>query len=313
MEAVEPEIGAILGRAFPGCRVLGSSNLEGGVSARAAVAELVHGGEARRVVVRRPWHDTPEQAARAARHEYEVLARCKAWGIRSPEPLALDAQASAVVLAHLDGAPEFAPSDLAQLCGQMAVELANIHACGRVDELGFLERYAARANASITRAPETLDLTLDEPLVREALQRVWPWPQHNPDVLLHGDYWPGNLLWRGGELVAVIDWEECGIGDPLADVSVARLDLLWAFGEQAMWEFTRRYRERTILDWRNLPYWDLRTALRPMSNLPRWAAVYARPPIHRPDINEASMRAGHRRFVARAIAACTNVSTPTYL
>jgi aminoglycoside phosphotransferase (APT) family kinase protein len=91
------------------------------------------------------------------------------------------------------------------------------------------------------------------------------------DVLLHGDFWPGNLLWNDGELVGVLDWEEAEIGDPLVDVAVSRLDLLWAFGEEAMDTFTRRYRKQTRLDWRNLARWDLLVALRPMSNLERWA------------------------------------------
>ena len=27
-------------------------------------------------------------------------------------------------------------------------------------------------------------------------------------ALLHGDYWPGNVLWKNGALVGVIDWED---------------------------------------------------------------------------------------------------------
>jgi aminoglycoside phosphotransferase (APT) family kinase protein len=40
-------------------------------------------------------------------------------------------------------------------------------------------------------------------------------------VLLHGDFWPGNALWRDGALVAILDWEDAAIGDPLADVANA--------------------------------------------------------------------------------------------
>ncbi len=32
-------------------------------------------------------------------------------------------------------------------------------------------------------------------------------------VLLHGDFWPGNTLWRNGSLLAVIDWEQPAAGD----------------------------------------------------------------------------------------------------
>jgi aminoglycoside phosphotransferase (APT) family kinase protein len=37
--------------------------------------------------------------------------------------------------------------------------------------------------------------------------------------VLHGDYWPGNVLWRDGRLVGVIGWEEAAFGDPLADLA----------------------------------------------------------------------------------------------
>jgi len=38
-----------------------------------------------------------------------------------------------------------------------------------------------------------------------------------PDVWLHGDVAPGNLLVRGGVLSAVIDFGTCGWGDPSCD------------------------------------------------------------------------------------------------
>ena len=40
------------------------------------------------------------------------------------------------------------------------------------------------------------------------LRRPPPPVQVNRPVLLHGDFWPGNILWRDGRLVAVIDWEK---------------------------------------------------------------------------------------------------------
>jgi hypothetical protein len=38
-----------------------------------------------------------------------------------------------------------------------------------------------------------------------------------PDVLVHGDYHPGNVRWSGGGPV-VLDWGDCGIGHPLLDL-----------------------------------------------------------------------------------------------
>ena len=42
-------------------------------------------------------------------------------------------------------------------------------------------------------------------------------------VRCHGDFRFANLLWTGpGELGAVLDWERCWIGDPMADVAFTR-------------------------------------------------------------------------------------------
>ena len=69
------------------------------------------------------------------------------------------------------------------------------------------------------------------------LEEVWPLSQQNRSVLLHGDFWPGNILWRDGQIVGVIDWEDAAFGDPLADIANTRLELLWAFGVEAMRQF----------------------------------------------------------------------------
>src|SRR5687767_2566978 len=63
----------------------------------------------------------------------------------------------------------------------------------------------------------------------------------NHSVVLHGDYWPGNVMWRQRSLVAVIDWEDACLGDPLADLATARVELLCRYGAEAMERFTTRY------------------------------------------------------------------------
>ena len=95
----------------------------------------------------------------------------------------------------------------------------------------------------IRMRPEPQDLTLSEPAVRAALDRIWPPPLAGQPVLLHGDYWPGNTLWRDGTLVGVLDWEDAALGDPVADLANARMELTMAFGAAAADGFTRQYAE----------------------------------------------------------------------
>lgn len=297
----DAELHGILLRAFPDCRIDACGLLAGGVSARPVAVDLVLADSTRkRVVVRRPVHDTPREAQRAASHEYQLLLHCTALGMPVPKPCAFDAEAAALVVEYLPGAPEFAPSNASDMLVLMASQLARIHRVRACRDLAFLERCADRTSRNLLHAPPRLDHTLGEPRLRAALTRLWPWPQRHADTLLHGDYWPGNLLWKSDQLIAVLDWEEAALGDPLADLAVARLDIVWAFGEAAMHAFTQSYREQVDLDWRNLAQWDLCAALRPMSNLARWAASYSQAPICRPDVTERTMQEGHRRFVAQA-------------
>ncbi|MFZ0545605.1 MAG: aminoglycoside phosphotransferase family protein, partial [Candidatus Promineifilaceae bacterium] len=84
----------------------------------------------------------------------------------------------------------------------------------------------------------------------------------NPAGLLHGDFWAGNLLWQNGKLVAVVDWEDAAMGDPLVDLGKARVELVWLFGVEAADRFTEYYRTMMAIDMANLPYWDLCAVLR---------------------------------------------------
>ena len=43
-------------------------------------------------------------------------------------------------------------------------------------------------------------------------------PTQVGSTIVHGDYRLGNMLTRFGEILAVLDWELCTLGDPLADV-----------------------------------------------------------------------------------------------
>tara|TARA_Y100001960_G_scaffold220563_1_gene230694 strand:+ start:154 stop:603 length:450 start_codon:yes stop_codon:yes gene_type:complete len=84
--------------------------------------------------------------------------------------------------------------------------------------------------------------------------------------LLHGDLWPGNVLWQDGRLVAVVDWEDGAAGARLIDVAIARSDLSWGYGWDAMEAFTARYATRTGCDLSALPLWNLRATLRQAPN-----------------------------------------------
>jgi aminoglycoside phosphotransferase (APT) family kinase protein len=139
-----------------------------------------------------------------------------------------------------------------------------------------------------------MDNTLDEARIWDTVQAAWPFAHGNPPTLLHGDYWPGNVLWKHGQLAGVIDWEDAALGDPLIDLALSRQEIVWALGFDTMQRFTEAYQAVTTLDFTALPYWDLWASLRPITKVSEWAA----------DADaEATMRAGLRRFIEEAFAA----------
>lgn len=301
---MEAQLRYLLQRQFPEHVVENASVLSGGVSSNATRIDLRSASDASlRVVVRRPWAHDRRVALLAIDYEAKALGLCERLGLPTPRVLRRDDEAAAIILDFVEGAPLFAPTNIEAAMRAMADTLVRIHECKVGGDADFLQPISNRAQRMIADVPKSLDESLDEDRVRRVLGSLWPWSQENPDTLLHGDYWPGNLLWRSEELCCVIDWEEPAKGDALADLAIARLDILWAFGEEAMKAFTARYRERTALNWSRLPHWDLWVALRPMSQLPRWAPAYAGPPIARPDITVETMTKAHHRFVAQAIGA----------
>jgi aminoglycoside phosphotransferase (APT) family kinase protein len=291
---------------FPQARLLRAWPLEGGISAEMTVLEITGpDGETGRWIMRRP--KGLRRNSRSIEDEFRLLETLHSLEPATPAPLALDLSDEIfampyLLVAYVEGQADFAPARPVECAVQMAEELARIHAVdgGRLD-LAFLP--ALDEGRAIQHRPAQINLSLDEGRIRDTLEAAWPFPRHNATGLLHGDYWPGNILWQAGRLAAVIDWEDAALGDPLADLAIGRLDLLWIYGQEAMEAFTRRYLAKTAIDTRSLPYWDLYAALRLVrlagADLPGWAAFFA--PYGREDITEQSIRRYYRFFVSQAV------------
>lgn len=285
----------LLDRIHPGAGLVRARRLEGGVSAEVTALDItLRDGRTPTLLVR--GHGVVDRAHNPtiARDEFRLLQIAQAHGLAAPKPFHVDDSCELfpipmLVIEFIAGETEFAPADLGNYLAQMATELARIHAVRDSSELAFLPRQDKGFGAR----PAALDNSLDEGRIRDALEAAWPRTQVNDSVLLHGDYWPGNILWQDGRLAAVIDWEDARVGDPLSDLGNVRLERLWWFGPEAAQAFTRRYQATASIDLANLPYWDLCAALRPCGKLSTWGLT--------PD-DERRMRELHRAFVTDAVA-----------
>lgn len=268
--------------------------------------EVSRDGQTHTRILRQPNDWTLENIPDCVRHEFSRLSALHRGGLPVQAPVFFDESdrhfgRPGLVIDYVDGQPDLNPVDLSDHLDQFARQLALIH---RFDTSASELTVPAGRTRGFERfreesAPQA-DPAFQVEKIWSTLASLDPKPVNN-HVLLHGDYWPGNTLWRDGSLVAVIDWEESEINDPVLDLAISRLDLWWVFGREAMQEFTTRYLAIHPIDTTMLPLWDLRVALRPIANLEVWAASYA--PLGRPDITAQTMLHTHSGFVEQALEA----------
>ena len=286
---------ALAKRIEPGSKLLRTWALKGGVSAAVTAFELERaGGGRQRLIARRHGAADLNRNQRIAADEFRLLQLLRSAGVAAPTPRYLDSSGEifstpSLVVDYIEG--DAVDAELQEAVPQLADKLAEIH---RIDlssvDLSFLPERELGA-VPVPRSEESADLRR----IRDMLQAAGALPRRNRSVLLHGDFWAGNTLWNDGRLVAVIDWEDAALGDPLADVANARLEILWASGIEAMEEFTRRYAApMTTVDFADLPYWDLWADLRLTGHMAAWGVGEA---------TENAMRTGHDVFVAQALEA----------
>lgn len=308
MTPPDPKFAAIARAVEPGGTLLRVTALAGGLSATMTVLDIATpGGQTRRVVVRQPGAEALERNPNAARDEFTLLDHLRSSGLAIAPPLLLDVSdkilpAPFYVTPFVEGAAQFSPADLNAHLRQAAEQLAAIHAIdAATPALAFLPRFEDVVSDRLATQLRGRDETLHESRIRAALALHWPRIRRDGDALLHGDYWPGNIIWRDATLAAVIDWEHAAHGNPLADLAISRLDNLWGFGPDAMATYTEHYRATTGIDLTDLPIWDLFAALRPMGNLKVWAQGWS--DYGRPDVTEQLMRNRHGNFLREALVA----------
>ncbi len=192
----------------------------------------------RAIVLRRPPRGAVLESAHDMLREHRVLDALAGAGMPVPRPLALcdDPDVTGArffVMEHVEGLTltkqqavvAMAPTARAAAAHALPATLARLQAVD-VDAAGLsefrratsygarqLRRWQAQWEASRTRAL---------PLVDELAARLAAaLPVADDSVLVHGDYHFGNVLaGPDGALLALLDWELCTVGDPLADIGL---------------------------------------------------------------------------------------------
>jgi aminoglycoside phosphotransferase (APT) family kinase protein len=204
----------------------------------------VHGdGGRRQAVLRR--YVRPELNAEEpgiAEREARALHAARQAGVPTPVLLAADpdgaeAGVPAVLMSRLPGRVDWWPSDMDRWLRRLAETLPPIHAAP-LPPAGVLRPFAPYPQASY------------QPPDWARWPRVWERatevshgsPPRLPEVLLHRDFHPGNVLWRRGTVSGVVDWPGACTGPAAADVGHCRMNLL-TFGTEAAERFTAGWQQ----------------------------------------------------------------------
>ena len=190
----------------------------------------------RRVVLRRPPLGEILASAHDVVREHRILTALHPTGFPVPRTIAVCEDAAVTgapfyVMEHVDGlvlsrveTGRELPVELRARCGQEVAEtLAQLHDVDvEAVGLGDFRRDESLINRQLRRwrrqweASKTRDLADIEEVGAWLGSRV---PEEREVVLLHGDYHLNNFVFgTDGSMRAVLDWELCTAGDPLADV-----------------------------------------------------------------------------------------------
>jgi len=195
---------------------------------------LLRAGERRIVLRKQPYGQLLPRAHDVVR-EHNIIKALHGEGFAAPRPLfasedreiigtsffVMDYVAGAV---HSDPAlPEHAPAERRAVYQAMAGTMARLH---RVDP-AVLEQAGIKPRGDfigrqvgVWRGAYLAAQTQDDPRI----EAVGQWlidrkPTAENIGIVHGDYRIENLIFRGNEVAAVLDWELCTVGEPLADLA----------------------------------------------------------------------------------------------
>jgi aminoglycoside phosphotransferase (APT) family kinase protein len=92
-------------------------------------------------------------------------------------------------------------------------------------------------------------------------------PPRGEQVLLHGDVWPGNLVWEGDHCAGLIDWKTTGVGDPGVDLGNLRFQAAHRDGPDAAELVLEGWEDEMGRRAADIAYWDAVAALNTRTDL----------------------------------------------
>ena len=287
----------------PSASVVSTRKLAGGISCRMDVLEFsINGEKTVQAVVRQYYENEKPLEDRPSQRESIALRALDEQGVPAPklilgEETELLLGRPGIVISYLEGVPYLAPVDPEDWARQLAEAIARVHG---VDIAGDLESFPGATTASVGRwmdadkPPERFAKHQLGPAVWEAMRQMWPAVDVSSKRLIHTDFWPGNTIWKDGQLLAIVDWEWPDIGEPSSDIAYFLSDAAYV-GLDIEKTFLKVYEAAAGKQVKDLLFWKMAAAARAMPDPGPWAQGYAELGIRKMDANE--IRRAHSKFV----------------
>jgi len=228
----------------------------------------------------------------AARREQRVLRALDGLGGLAPAQLGgdLDGRRSPYptsLIGWLDGRPDITPADPGEWARELGRALAVVHAVPteRLAELPSLFE-GSGGSEEILAGPPAAEVRLR-----------WSEVVGSPQVLTHGDYWSGNVVWRDGRLTGIVDLSSGSRGPRGFDLGWCRLDLVLLFDERVADEFLAAYVAGSGEAVEEIRLWDRWAVARSHDTVASWGPNYR--PLGRADLDEDELRRRHAQWAAR--------------
>jgi len=274
---------------LPGARLVAHRPLKGGVSADVTLLDIEEVDGSRRDCVLREHSAT--HSGHPAELEFALQRSLHAMGLPVAGALAFSSgdrvqEKPWVLIDYIEGSTDIHQAQAQRCIVAMAEQLAAIHEAAT----DMLPDLPLRTDPQ----PELLDFLAADARwsgLRAQIAAMGPQPFGSTASLLHGDYWPHNIIWKDAAIAAVIDWEDAAIGDPISDVACAQLELRYAFGIEGAALFVEAYARQRSVDPERLAWWQAYVAASGVSSMANWGLEPER---------ETHMRAIATQFVDEA-------------
>ena len=257
---------------LPHVKYKSSRILEGGVSSEVflIIVESKKGEE--KIVLRT---EGGQPAENSIKTEYLLLEKLHQTKVPCAKPI------------HLDHSKEILDKDFMLMTYlEGTIEIPKIKNFGFLNKMvGILKNIHNVDTKILPTLPCRFDPTYDlfeflpnEKINKElkAILKGYDTSYSGKPVLLHGDFWPGNILWTKDEISGVLDWEYAAIGDPVSDLAVASLELKYDYGKRGVDRFLDLYSKNFSIDQSRLSLWLIYVSASTLFFIDEWNLEKAR-------------------------------------